>query len=288
MSGKHTWYTFGSSVQGATHVRNHVPNQDAIEWLASYERQHEFVLVAVADGHGNPRYFRSAIGARFAVQVARTLLEQFGRHYGQATDLTVVEQMVEQQLAHLLVRQWNDTVDVHLAAVPFSPAELASLDAPFRPKLAANPRLAYGSTLASTLITGTFILYMQLGDGDIVTVNTDGVVSRAPLVVDPQLSGDVTTSLCLPSAWRYVRTYLQPLVAHPPAMIMLATDGYSNSFVKEDGFLAAAQDIFDMIEPQGREGICTLRKYLPRWLTATSAQGSGDDISVGIIYRIVR
>ncbi len=56
-------------------------------------------------------------------------------------------------------------------------AELARLDAPFRPKLAANPRLAYGSTVASTLITGTFILYMQLGDGDIVTVNADGVVA---------------------------------------------------------------------------------------------------------------
>ncbi len=71
MSGKHTWYTFGSSVQGTTHVRNHIPDQDAIEWLASYEHHQELVLVAVADGHGNPHYFRSQLGARFAVKVAR-------------------------------------------------------------------------------------------------------------------------------------------------------------------------------------------------------------------------
>jgi len=285
MSGKPTWYVFGSSVQGATHQRADIPNQDAIDWVAHYGRAPHQVTLAVADGHGSAHYFRSATGARLAVQTAKLLLDDLGHNQQLDYDPSAIKGVIDQQFAHLLTRQWNARVDAHLAAAPFTETELQSVDQAFRNRLAGNPRLPYGSTLVATLVTQTFILYVQVGDGDILTVDETGAVTRPPFQVDKRLFGNVTTSLCLPEAWRYVRTYLQPLAERPPAMILLATDGYANSFVTDDGLLAAAQDIFDITEPQGMDGLCLLRKLLPRWLNQTSQQGSGDDITVGVIYR---
>ena len=72
-----------------------------------------------------------------------------------------------------------------------------------------------------------------------------------------------------------------------PAMLMLATDGYANSFATEAGFLDAGRDFFNIVNEQERQGVHTLRDELPNWLTQTSEKGSGDDISVGLLYRPV-
>ncbi|CAN5486060.1 PP2C family serine/threonine-protein phosphatase [soil metagenome] len=279
------WHVFGSSVQGASHVRTNVPNQDAIDWLAWHSRDQQFIILALADGHGNARYFRSGTGAQRAVDVTKTLLKELGRTYSQSQNLAALKQMAEQQLPHILVRQWNDVIDQHLAATPFTTQELEVLSPDFQARLTGNPRLAYGTTLVATLLTQTFILYVQLGDGDILTVDEAGLVANAPLVVDPHLTGNTTTSLCMADAWRFVRTYLQPLSEHTPAMLMLSTDGYANSFEQQSGFMAAAKDIFAIVREESDSGVSTLRANLPNWLRATSDGGSGDDISLGIIYR---
>ncbi len=281
------WHVFGSSVQGASHVRTNLPNQDAIDWLAWHSRDQQFITLALADGHGNARYFRSATGAQEAVEVAKTLLKALGHTYSQSQNLTALKEIVEQQLPQLIVRQWNDAIANHLTTAPFTAQELEKLSPDFRTQLASNPRLAYGTTLIATLLTQTFILYVQLGDGDILTVDEAGNVARAPLAIDPYLTGNTTTSLCMPDAWRFVRTYLQPLSQHEPGMLMLATDGYANSFETQAGFLDAAKDIFTIVHEERDGGVSALRANLPAWLRTTSDGGSGDDISVGIVYRTV-
>ncbi|MCX6045419.1 MAG: PP2C family serine/threonine-protein phosphatase [Chloroflexi bacterium] len=281
------WHVFGSSVQGASHLRTNIPNQDAIDWLAWHSRDQQFITLALADGHGNARYFRSGVGAQQAVEVAKILLKELGRAYSQSQNLTALKEMAQQQLPQIFVRQWNDAIDRHLAATPFTTQELEKLSPDFQARLTSNPRLAYGTTLVATLLTQTFILYIQLGDGDILTVDEAGHVTKAPLVVDPHLTGNTTTSLCMTDAWRFMRTYLQPLSEHTPAMLMLSTDGYANSFEQQEGFLAAAKDIFAIVREERDGGVSALRTNLPDWLRATSDGGSGDDISVGIIYRTV-
>lgn len=139
MSGKPTWYVFGSSVQGATHQRASIANQDAIDWVARYGSTPHQVSVAVADGHGSAHYFRSAIGARLAVQTAKTLLDDLGHNRQLDHEPSAVKAVVDQQFAHLLSRQWNATVDAHLANAPFTTTELQSVDQPFRTRLAGNP-----------------------------------------------------------------------------------------------------------------------------------------------------
>jgi hypothetical protein len=102
---------------------------------------------------------------------------------------------------------------------------------------------------------------------------------------DPRLIANQTTSLCGTSAWLDMRAYFQAFTARPPALVMLATDGYSNSFANEQGFTAAATDILEAIRTQGSH---ETRIQLPGWLRATSKAGSGDDISVALAYSVHR
>ena len=91
-----------------------------------------------------------------------------------------------------------------------------------------------------------------------------------------------TTSLCSPDAWRHVRTYLQPVHAAEPQLVLLATDGYANSFVDQGGLLQAGGDMLTAIRD---EGLAAVSRQLPAWLRATSAAGSGDDITVALAVR---
>lgn len=72
--------------------------------------------------------------------------------------------------------------------------------------------------------------YLQLGDGDLLTVAASGEVERPPL-------------------------------------ILAATDGYANSFRDETSFHQVAQDLWGMVRDEA------------------SRQGSGDDITAGLIWR---
>ena len=60
-----TWEAFGRSVRGASHVRSGAPNQDAFHWEGSSGRTGPRVILAIADGHGSKKSFRSEQGARF-------------------------------------------------------------------------------------------------------------------------------------------------------------------------------------------------------------------------------
>jgi serine/threonine protein phosphatase PrpC len=281
----HPWQVFGYSVAGATHLRQGAPNQDAIDWLATYGGGRPLTILVLADGHGGPRYIRSDVGARLAVQAGRTLLADLGDAYFREGDLAAIQQFADHDLPRLLVRAWQQLVDDHLACHPINPEALANLTTEGSRSLQQNPRLAYGATLVATLATADFLLYLQLGDGDLLVVEPDGRARRPSLPVDANNFGNATTSFCLHDAWRYVRSYFQSLGDQPPALILLATDGYANSFVSEGDFLLAAEEIYTLVSQNGRDGQQMLRRQLPGWLRATSDQGSGDDITVGVLYR---
>jgi hypothetical protein len=127
------------------------------------------------------------------------------------------------------------------------------------------------------------IIYMQLGDGDILAVSGTGEVERPSLPADERLFADETTSLCTPNAWRDMRVYFQTLAGEPPALLLLATDGYSKSFRDEAGFFAVGSDLLEMLRSDGMQAI---EQELPTWLSEASERGSGDDITLGIVHRV--
>ena len=268
------WQVVGQSVRGATHERNGLPNQDAIRWLPSSGRGSSVVL-AVADGHGSARYPRSHTGANIAVDVATKLIDDFLNSQASADSLSLIKDATEEWLPRTLVRNWTEAVAENLKADPLSPDESTSVGL-------ADELVAYGTTLLAAAVTERFAFYLQLGDGDILTVSESGVVSR-PLSKDERLIGNETTSLCAPEAWRDFRAGFQLLRQSHPALILLSTDGYPNSFRDESGFFQVGSDLLSMIH---EHGLSKVNESLGGWLSDSTRAGSGDDVTLGIICSI--
>jgi hypothetical protein len=279
------WRVTGATVRGANHVRGARPNQDAIAWLAPDDAGAPLIL-AVADGHGAPLHFRSHLGSRFAVRTTIAVLSRFARSQPANNDPTMLDQSAVRKLAKELVHTWKARVANDLARRPISEWELKEISEQAPAKsvehLEEDPAIAYGSTIIAGLFTQTHILYLQLGDGDILLLEEQGVPYRPPLPDDPLLLGNQTTSLCSPEAWRHVRTFVQPVHTGAPKCVMLSTDGYANSFVDAQGL---SQALLDLCSVSHTHGLLELALSLPDWLRSTSAQGSGDDITVGLAFR---
>src|SRR5690349_7667193 len=259
------WQVAGQSVRGAAHERNGLPNQDAIHWASSAESS---IVLAVADGHGSARYSRSHIGACLAVESSTQLVQEFLESQADTSNLSLIKDATEEWLPRALVRKWVEQVNEHLNSDPLGANEMES------------GVIAYGSTLLVTAVTEQFVFYLQLGDGEILTVSESGEVAR-PLTKDDRLFGNETTSLCAPDAWRDFRVSFQPLTHSHPALILLSTDGYPHSFRDESGFFKVGSDILNMIR---EHGLAMVKDNLAGWLSDSTRAGSGDDVTLGILY----
>ena len=275
------WQIVSASVPGAMHERSGAPNQDALRWWSA-EGERPLAVLCVADGHGGSEYTRSHIGASRAVKEAQMLLvsEVLPRILdGSALmDLARFRQDLIQHLPQLLVRRWLASVYEHATDNPLPEEERST-------RSDAWVERHYGATLLAALLTPALHLYIQLGDGDILTVSAEGEVTRPPFPADSQLIANHTTSLCSKDAWRFVRVHFQPIVEKPPALVMLATDGYANSFADDADFEQVARDLYTAIQ---QDGPAVVADHLPEWLEATSEGGSGDDISVVIAANVSR
>ena len=226
-------------------------------------------VMALADGHGSERCFRSDVGARLAVGVAvRALASAMDTRL---SDLQTVN-CLTQHIAH----EWQRAVRADLRLFPLTYLETRRADP-------HHPLLPYGTTLCTVTVTADYILYLQLGDGDVLTVSSHGHVKR-PLPPDARLFANHTTSLCSPRAADEFRVGFQLLDEHTPApaLILVSTDGYPNSFKDERGFLRVGPDLLSMLRTEGVEPV---RTCLPAWLDEASRLGSGDDVTLGLLYR---
>lgn len=276
------WRVLGESVCGASHLRHGMWNQDAIRWLPE-EGEGNSMILSVSDGHGSAKSFRSARGARFGVTIATEELHHLLTEFSE--DLTVVKRATEDHLPRVLTREWEQTVLADLLWKPFTVEERERLIASSGEKawndVEANPLLAYGATLLVIVATQTYLMFLQLGDGDIVVVPEDGEAYR-PLAPDRRLIGGETTSLCRKNAWTDYSVGFQAIADIPPALVLASTDGYSNSFRDDDGFLHVGMDIHEMIQ---EEGLTAVQNSMNTWLSEASHFGSGDDITLGILVR---
>jgi serine/threonine protein phosphatase PrpC len=259
-----SWQLISTSVIGASHLLRGKPNQDAIRHYQAAEDS--LLIMAVADGHGGDKYTHSDFGAKFAVKAAITVLKETFKNQDDFS-LSQIKRLAEEDIPKAIVRSWQEKVDEYCQK---------------QPDLNDQHKYRYfGSTLLITLILPRCVVYWQLGDGDIVTMGDDNSITR-PIANDSRLIGNETTSLCGQKAWLDFRTFFQPTTDNlPPRFIFLASDGYSNSYSSNADF---EQSIVDIAEFMKTEGQSWVRQQLPDWLEETSKKGSGDDISVGIMY----
>jgi len=272
---------FGTSVTGATHLRDQRGNQDAIRWYPATGRATKMV-VALSDGHGSATCFRSELGSRLAVDAAIVLGRKFlaASSGCSAADL---EDRARTQLTTAVVDRWTAEVQQSIRQSPFLEAELEIVEQreglSARRTVESEPLLAYGATLLWAIIAESGVVLLQLGDGDMLAVTTEGAPSR-PLPLDARLFGNETTSLCMVDAWREFRVTSQAISPAGPAVLLLATDGLGNAYPDEPAFLKVGADLLARVRSDGLQSV---EMGLESWLQEASRH-SGDDATAAVVW----
>jgi serine/threonine protein phosphatase PrpC len=279
------WRVMGETVPGASHLRAGIPNQDAILQVRASGRGLPLV-VSISDGHGSNKCFRSDRGSRFAVRRAAQLVADFLDESRGSSQHAELESRANSYLPGEFVKRWRAAVEADLAARPLSKEELEDLEKKdgerARKLVEENSLLAYGATSLTIAVEESFVLYLQLGDGEIISVSETGQVVKA-LPEDERLFANETTSLCTADAEKNFRLRLEPLGVPPPALILLSTDGYVNSFSEAAGFLKVGSDLLEMLRADGFDPI---NASLKGWLEEATRAGSGDDCTLAVICRM--
>jgi hypothetical protein len=277
------WRLATASCQGATHRHRGLNNQDNV--AATGEGQLPLVL-AVSDGHGSDKCFRSHRGSRFAVDVAKWYLTDALRALN--PELHPVEALarLKNWLPRAISTEWRRQVAQDLEREPFNDEEIGKLrTARGEGAVQAvdrHPMLAYGATLVAAAVTDRLAVFLQLGDGDILIVDPAG---KAEMVLGAGPSiGEETDSLSLEEAPSRVRMDVRP-VRSPQSrlveLIMVSTDGYSKSYATDAEFARVATDVTAMIRTMGFESV---EAQLPNWLESVTNEGAGDDVTVGLMW----
>ncbi len=247
------------SVRGSSHIQSNLPNQDA----AGHHRDGPWAFLAVADGHGSARHYRSDRGAAFAVEAALGLLRSVTQEHEAASLGRALP-----TLARDLVAGWRDRVEADLRAWPV------------REKPGFESHAVYGATCLAAAIGPAASLFLQIGDGDILASEPGGEVDRA-IPLDPRLVGPGTYSLCQPDAQDrvHVRLFTAPHPLSTPDFVFAATDGLSKSYREQGQFAAVTKHVRDSLR---KTELAALLTDLEPWLAECSSRGSRDDVAVAI------
>ena len=266
-----TWQVITGSARGAAHRASGLPNQDAV---ASQDGP-DGVVVAIADGHGHIRHFRSAEGAGLAVEVACRVASQAAAGLAADTTGDKEAERAGHELARTVVSDWRAAVADQLGVRPYTVEEQFILD-----RSADTPVVPYGSTLLVAVIAAQWLVCAQIGDGDMLAVRPDGS-SFAPVAGDDRLDGRRTTSLCQPDALGSFRTGAHDLRQVPLAALLLATDGYGNAQADEPWQPSVGRDLAELAACRDRDWF---GQEVPGWAErCASAEGSGDDATIALL-----
>lgn len=251
----------GVSVRGTSHALTNLPNQDAF----AFEQVGDWTLMAVADGHGSKRHYRSDRGSAFAVATAMSLLARAAGDIEAGAAGSVLATLAED-----LAAGWRERVegDIRLWPVPERPG--------------FESHAVYGSTCIAAAIGPGCSLFLQIGDGDVLASAPSLEVDRV-VPLDPHLVGAGTYSLCQPDAVArtHLRLYTAPHPLSAPDFVMAGTDGLSKSYPRDEDFLAVARHFRGTLREAPLQPF--LRSLEP-WLAECSGRGSRDDITVAL-YR---
>lgn len=249
----------------------------------------QYVLFAVADGHGDPACARSAKGSKFAIEVAFKMLETLvegllePKDKDQAAwynDLQTygASARVLKQMGAMLPKRWREKTREDLKDNPITHEEYEQVAARKR-AWADNPdEHLYGSTLLAGVLLQDYIVLLQQGDGCCTLVYADGSV-RDPLPEDERCIGNVTTSLCDADASRSMRFAVVDLRTNKPVACFVGTDGVDKSLAGYEGvadFFGGV--VIDAVENSKNTDVAA--QLLKQKLTELRDKGAGDDTSV--------
>lgn len=274
------WQAFGASVIGGKHLATGTPKQDALRWMPVSGRGQQ-VILALADGHGAGPYFRSSKGANYAVYTALDALKEFFQSYGHSAEEGVLLPWLEEEFPDLLVERWRESVYEDLAQTPLTEEE-SQQPAGELSDLAESDLIPYGTTLTVLAVSDHFVMALQLGRGDILSLSVMGeITTLASSLTDPQ--DGRRQSLCRTDAPKLFKSTFFPLGSSPPALLAACSDGYRKAL----GDLQPLRSrVVEHLAHLHEYGLLATSERLERQLQSYAKGDDRDDLSVGLIYQL--
>ena len=257
------------SVIGSSHISKEKSCQD----YSCYFCGHKSSALIVCDGHGGEKHFRSANGARIASDVICDSVELFAKNVSK--DMVQVERLKRLKVFEKnIVYRWRKAVEEDVAIYPFTDEELKELSDKDKQRVEENIWLAYGTTLQCVIKVDDYWYVIKLGDGNIVGISGDTI--SEPIDQDPRLKFNYTTSLCGEDAFDCIKDTIIPCVEYDAFIV--TSDGVYNSFDDKESYYNFICQIYKSRETD------SLADELTEFLPKLSREGSGDDMSVALIY----
>jgi len=272
------------SLIGASHRRKGVVCQDYS--LSASLRSRSGVpikLMAVSDGHGGARYWRSDVGSRLACEIAiKEARKALGRGLlnwsaPSSSNLLKWQQWQKQALPEKLIETWR------LAVAD----DWQRFEKPAERQAEAFSVYSYGCTLGLVVMTPHWWCCTGLGDWDLVRVgwNSHSNANKAELINREEnvgLQGESTFSLCKNDALQHFaeRSTTESINrGQSPFALLLSTDGVRKSCAADTDFLTLAHYLVSKASIKRDGGEC---HELDEDLDRITTEGSGDDVSVAI------
>ncbi len=270
--------------------------------------------MAVADGHGDTRCSYAHIGSRLAVTVAcealkkrlRTVVGDPCEYWNSirreiATDIvkgfmhTVTDDYLhrcKEAPAAEVLAEWEAYIDAFgvPSGTPKAPDEIRALYVK-RKRVAESLRkivYLYGTTVRASVVTEGYVFSIALGDGDTVAVTEDEVIWLLP---KSEAYGCQTESLCdapeqILQSFRF--SYLERAASPKPSTVsdvaipimgvMLASDGFRNSFFSESLFASKVSHIVQNV----RAGVLKAKQLKKTYEKLTAESFFQDDITTAL------
>lgn len=268
------WQVHAASAIGAAHVKDGRPNQDAVAHQVQTRPGGSSVLVvAIADGHGDPRHFRSDRGAKMAVAAGISAMRDWS--VGISGRQADIKQSARRGLVPGIVAGWNAAVAADLAGDQLTAAERVMLAG-----LGLPPQTAYGSTLLIGAFTDGHAVFAQIGDGNIVAVAPDGRAT-SPVPGDGGPDRSHTASLCQDDASAAFRIGVIQLAVQPVFAALLATDGFGNAQAQDPWQADVAAELAGFGRDHDQDWFAA---QVPGWAAqCASSAGSGDDSTIALV-----
>jgi serine/threonine protein phosphatase PrpC len=270
----HKWCISGASIDGYSHTKKNLDKQDWISWYPQKKPTDKFVL-ALADGHGSEICFRSSIGSKLVTEAAIEVSKPYISRKRRINKL-IKNKRIRDGFLTKIKELWLKKISEYHDYTPFTDNELV-IYKKHEKRLIHHLETAYGTTLLLLLRFKGTLCYFQIGDGDLLFIKNSKVYS--PIQKQQELIANETYSLSNDRFIEHCVFYSEQKAF--PSLILIATDGYANSFSTQEDFFKVGSDLLEILKSKG---IDFIQKSLPIWLEETSKHGSGDDITVGLVY----
>lgn len=276
------YISYNCTVIGQRYIEKEKPCEDS---SISYNLDDVHISI-VADGHGDPKCFRSNVGSRIACEVALESMKEFAFliREEEKEELLFTPRGAEKLTTNLfnsILARWTEKVLEDLNNNPPTEEEYESAGEHSAQIYRSGKGLThiFGTTLIAMLMTSRYLLVLHQGDGRCVVMHENGKVDQ-PVPWDPRCEGRNTASLCdydVLANWRY---HIIDLAKDQIVACYAVSDGIEDSFETEKEMNAyLCMHTCDYVNLGHEEYL----NALPTHFAALTKQGSQDDISIGCI-----